>query len=128
MPAGPHPAPPIWLVALAGVLAVVPFAVLGDLVGASDRATVTLQVAVTIVSLIAVLLWRALHRSFGPVAARVGVLGLAFFGFVAMTLVSRMAAFPDHVFALPFLYPVWLAVVLLVSSALSDRLARRRAA
>lgn len=126
MPARPHPTPPIWLAVLVAVLAVVPFAVLGDLVGASDRASRTLQVGVVIVTLIGVLLWRALHRTFGPVAARVGVFGIAFFGFVAMTLVSRMAAFPDHVFALPFLYPVWIAVVLLAGSALSDRLAARR--
>ena len=127
MPARPHPTPPIWLAVLVGVLAVVPFAVLGDLVGASDRATVTLQVAVVIVSLIAVLLWWALHRSFGAVAARVGILGFAFFGFIAMTLASRMAAFPDRVFALPFLYPLWLAVVLFAGSVLADRLTRRRA-
>lgn len=124
VPARPHPAPPIWLVALAAVLAVAPFMVLGDLVGASERATLTLQIAVPLVTVVAVLLWRALHRSFGPAAARVGIVALAFFGFVAMTLVSRMAAFPDAVFALPFLYPVWLAVVLLAGSALSDRRAR----
>jgi hypothetical protein len=127
MPAGPHPAPPFWLVVLAGVLAVVPFLVLGDLAGASDRASVTLQVGVLLVTLVALLLWRALHRTFGPAAARVGIVVIAFFGFVAMTLVSRMAAFPDAVFALPFLYPVWLAVVLFVSSALTDRRARGRA-
>lgn len=126
MPAGPHPAPPIWLVVLAGVLAVLPFTVLGDLVGASDRASLTLQVAVVIVSLIAVLLWRALHRAFGPAAAQVGIVGIAFFGFVAMTLVSRMAAFPDRVFALPFLFPLWLAVVLFAGSALTLRRSRRR--
>ncbi|QFG68685.1 hypothetical protein [Ornithinimicrobium pratense] len=126
MPAGPHPTPPSWLVVLAGALAVVPFAVLGDLVEASDRATVTLRVGVVIVSLIAVLLWRALHRSFGSVAARVGIVGLAFFGFVAMTLLSRMAAFPDRVFALPFLFPVWLAALLFVATALTERSARRR--
>lgn len=108
------------------MLSVLPFAVLGDLVGASGRATVALQVGVVIVSLIAVLLWRALHRSFGAVAARVGIVGIAFFSFVAMTLVSRMAAFPDRVFALPFLFPVWLAAVLFVASALTERSARRR--
>lgn len=127
MPAGPHPAPALWLVALAGVLAVVPFLVLGDLAGASDRATVTLQVGVLVVTSVALLLWRALHRTFGPAAARVGIVAIAFFGFVAMTLVSRMAAFPDAVFALPFLYPVWLAVVLFVGSAVNDRRARGRA-
>lgn len=108
------------------MLSVLPFAVLGDLVGASGRATVALQVGVVIVSLIAVLLWWALHRSFGAVAARVGIVGIAFFSFVAMTLVSRMAAFPDRVFALPFLFPVWLAAVLFVASALTERAARRR--
>ena len=127
MSAGPHPAPPLWLVALVGVLAIVPFALLGDLVGASDRATRTLQVAVVIVTLIAVLLWRALHRSFGPAAARAGIVGIAFAGFAAMTLVSRMAAFPDAVFALPFLFPLWLAAVLFAGSALTARVSRRRA-
>lgn len=126
MPARPHPTPPLWLVVLVAVLAVAPFAVLGDLVGATDRATRTLQVGVVVVTVLGVLLWRALHRSFGPVAGRVGAFGIAFGGFAAMTLVSRMAAFPEHVFALPFLFPVWIAVVLLAGSALVDRLARRR--
>lgn len=120
MPAAPQ-TPPAWLVVLAAVVALAPFMVLGDLVGASARAIVTLRVGVVIVSIIAVLLWRALHRSFGPVAARVGIVAIAFFGFVAITLVSRMAAFPDPVFALPFLFPVWLAAVLFVASAVTDR-------
>lgn len=121
MPAAPPQTPPAWLVVLAAVVAVAPFMVLGDLVGASARAIVTLRVGVVIVSIIAVLLWRALHRSFGPVAARVGIVAIAFFGFVAITLVSQMAAFPESVFALPFLFPVWLAAVLFVASALTER-------
>lgn len=123
----PHPVPALWLAASAGVLALTPFVFLGDLVGASARASLFLQVATLVVTLLAVGFWRALHRTYGPAAAQVGILGIGFAGFVAMTLVSRMAAFPDPVFALPFLFPLWLAVILFLASALTLRLGRASA-
>lgn len=118
-----HPSPPLWLLLVLIVLAVLPFAFLGGLVGASDRAQTFLTVATAIFSTLAVLFWRALHVTFGPTAAQVGIAGIAFAAFIAMVVVSRMAGFPDDVFALPFLFPVWLAVLL----ALGSRLVRGRA-
>ena len=106
---------------LVGVLALAPFAVLGDLVGASDRATLFLRAGTGIITVLAVLFWRAMYGTYGPDAARVGILGAAFAGFVATTLISRMASFPDAVFGLPFLFPVWLALLLFAGSALTDR-------
>lgn len=35
-----------------------------------------------------------------------------------------MASFPEHLFALPFLFPAWLALVLWVGSTLTLRAAR----
>lgn len=114
-----HPTPPLWLVLLLAVLAGLPFFFLGDWVGASERASTFLRAATVGFTVLAVTMWRQVHADFGPNAAQVSTLAIAFAGFIAMVLVSRMAAFPDPVFALPFLFPVWLAALLLLGSRLT---------